>query len=108
MSLIEKLSALGNKPIEIKSLKNYRRIVAENLDVETAILFDKNLSFEIYKGLDAAVEYYDENSLKVRVFGKWHPVPRKMASITIFPWFCKRLEVTLFHHFLYFRSELRR
>lgn len=80
MSLIEQLSELGNKPIEIKNLKNYRKFVAENLDVEMASLFDKNLSCEIYKGLDAAVEYYEENSLQVRVFGKWHPVPRKMAS----------------------------
>lgn len=80
MSLIEQLSELGDKPIETKNLKSYRRIVAENLDVETAILFDKNLSYEIHKGLDAAVEYYEENSLKVKVFGKWHPVPRKMVS----------------------------
>ncbi|XP_037038085.1 DNA oxidative demethylase ALKBH2-like [Bradysia coprophila] len=80
MSVIEQLNEIGNKPIETKNLKNYRRIVAEHLDVETAILFDKRLSYEIYKGLDDAVEYYEENSLKVKVFGKWHPVPRKMAA----------------------------
>lgn len=79
MSTTNQLNELYNKLFETKDLNNYRRIVAENLDVEIATLFNKNLAYEIQKGLDDAVEYYDENSLKVKVFGKWHPVPRKMV-----------------------------
>lgn len=79
MSTTDQLNKLYNELFETKDLNNYRRVVAENLDVEIATLFNKNLAYEIQKGLDDAVEYYDENSLKVKVFGKWYPVPRKMV-----------------------------
>lgn len=80
MSLTDQLNELNNKLFETKELKSYRRFVAENLDVEIAMLFNGNLAYEIQRGLNDAVEYYEENSLKVKVFGKWHPVPRKMVS----------------------------
>ncbi len=89
MSLTDQLNDLNNKLIETKDLKNYRRVIAENLNVEIATLFDKSLAYEIQKGLDDVVEYYDENSLKVKVFGKWHPIPRKMVrSIFLIFLFC--------------------
>ena len=79
MDLSAKLKKLSEKLTERKDIEDYRHTIGENLDLEFGILFDEPLAHEIQDRLEEEVEYYDENSLKVRVFGKWHPIPRKMV-----------------------------
>jgi alpha-ketoglutarate-dependent dioxygenase alkB family protein 2 len=56
----------------------WRKITAENLNLEYAIMFTKNEAYKIFNYLENEIVY--EHNSKVQVFGKWHNVPRKQAS----------------------------
>ena len=57
---------------------NWRKITAENLNLDYAIMFTQQEAYRIYNHLENEIAY--ENESKVQVFGKWHNVPRKQAS----------------------------
>lgn len=56
----------------------WRRITAENLELQYSILFKAGDAYKMFKFLEKEIEYEKES--KVQVFGKWHQVPRKQAS----------------------------
>jgi alpha-ketoglutarate-dependent dioxygenase alkB family protein 2 len=57
---------------------NWRKITAENLNLDYAIMFTQNEAYKIFNHLENEIVY--ERDSKVQVFGKWHNVPRKQAS----------------------------
>ena len=56
----------------------WKKITAENLDLNYAVMFTPKESRMIFNHLEKDITY--ETDSKVQVFGKWHNVPRKQAS----------------------------
>lgn len=72
---------LDNLPdcnLEISSF-HFRSITAENLKLRYARIFSKATADFIFRKLEEEVEYFSGDLLKVRVFGKWHKIPRKQV-----------------------------
>jgi alpha-ketoglutarate-dependent dioxygenase alkB family protein 2 len=57
---------------------NWRKITAENLNLDYAMMFTQNEAYKIFNHLENEIVY--ERDSKVQVLGKWHNVPRKQAS----------------------------
>ncbi|KAJ8378262.1 hypothetical protein AAFF_G00244660 [Aldrovandia affinis] len=58
----------------------WRKIEAEGLDCDYALLFSKDEADRLFKQLEEEVEYFTEEKAQVRVFGKLHSIPRKQAT----------------------------
>ncbi|XP_025837342.1 DNA oxidative demethylase ALKBH2-like isoform X2 [Agrilus planipennis] len=73
--LINHFSNIKKEDIKWKNIK------AEGLDLEYATILKKNIAHELMKQLQNSVEYFkDENLTKVKVFGKWHQIPREQSA----------------------------
>lgn len=49
-------------------------------DIICIDLLSNDLANELFKQLKNSVEYYDGELTKVRVFGKWHQIPRQQSA----------------------------
>lgn len=58
---------------------NWRRITHENLILKYARIFSKSTADYIFQKLEEEVEYFSGDLLKVKVYGKWHDIPRKQV-----------------------------
>ncbi|XP_020863576.1 DNA oxidative demethylase ALKBH2 isoform X1 [Phascolarctos cinereus] len=58
----------------------WRKIQAENLDCDYTVLFSREEADELLQTLEREVEYFEGDLSRVRVFGKWHRIPRKQAT----------------------------
>lgn len=74
LDLTEALISLKNKKIEWQKTK------AEGLDIDYAVILPKYIADEIFQNLQENIEYYRGDLSKVKVFGKWHEVPRQMVA----------------------------
>ncbi|XP_068896845.1 DNA oxidative demethylase ALKBH2-like isoform X2 [Tenebrio molitor] len=57
-----------------------KKITAEHLDLDYVVLFSKDIASEILNQIENSVEYLEGDLSKVKVFGKWHPIPRQQAA----------------------------
>ncbi|RZC34506.1 alpha-ketoglutarate-dependent dioxygenase alkB -like 2-like, partial [Asbolus verrucosus] len=57
-----------------------KKTTAENLDLDYIVLLPKTLASELLKQLEDTVEYLDGDLSKVKVFGKWHQIPRQQVA----------------------------
>ncbi|KAL3270108.1 hypothetical protein HHI36_009166 [Cryptolaemus montrouzieri] len=57
-----------------------KKIIREGLNLDYMILLNRTLANELFNQLRASVEYYDGELTKVRVFGKWHKIPRQQCA----------------------------
>ncbi|EFA10619.1 DNA oxidative demethylase ALKBH2 isoform X2 [Tribolium castaneum] len=57
-----------------------KKITAENLSLDYFLLLSRNVASELMQQLEDSVEYLDGDLSKVRVFGKWHQIPRQQAA----------------------------
>ena len=60
---------------------NWRRITAENLELDYVRLFTKAEADDILHKLEETVVYNTGRLAKVQMFGKWIDIPRKQASV---------------------------
>ncbi|XP_067144289.1 DNA oxidative demethylase ALKBH2-like isoform X2 [Centruroides vittatus] len=65
--------------LEINSLK-WKKIENINLNLSYAILFTKKQADNIFSQLEKDIKYFSNDLLKVKVFGKWHEIPRKQVA----------------------------
>lgn len=70
--------------IQNRSLKispySWRLINTENLKLKYTKIFSKSTADNIFQKLEEQVEYFSGDLLKVKVYGKWHNIPRKQVS----------------------------
>lgn len=62
------------------SFLHFQSINAENLNLKYARIFSKVTSDFIFQKLEEEVEYFSGDLLKVKVYDKWHNIPRKQVS----------------------------
>ena len=60
---------------------NWRKITAENLELDYVRLFTKVEADNILHELEETVVYNTGRLAKVQLFGKWIDIPRKQASV---------------------------
>uniref|UniRef100_A0A3P8U6V0 DNA oxidative demethylase ALKBH2 n=1 Tax=Amphiprion percula TaxID=161767 RepID=A0A3P8U6V0_AMPPE len=58
----------------------WRKIEADRLDCDYALLFSKQEADQLFKQLEEEVVYSTGEAAKVQVFGKVHDIPRKQAT----------------------------
>lgn len=74
IDVAEALRDLARKTVD------WRKTAAEGLDVDYALLLSRSLADELMMRLEEAVEYYDGELSKVKVFDKWHNIPRQQVA----------------------------
>ncbi len=57
-----------------------RKISREGLDCDYGLLFDKIEADELFKQCEEQMDYFTGKESQVRVFGKWHDIPRKQVD----------------------------
>ncbi|XP_065155451.1 DNA oxidative demethylase ALKBH2-like isoform X2 [Atheta coriaria] len=74
------MSASLLQEIEKIDAIKWHTIDGEQLNLSYASLFHKDLADRIFTELETSTEYYDADMCKVRVFGKYHNIPRKQVA----------------------------
>ncbi|KAA0203924.1 hypothetical protein HAZT_HAZT003493 [Hyalella azteca] len=59
----------------------WQRITAEHLNLDYAVVFPKIIAAKIFDALEKELEYFTGDLARVKVFGKWHDIPRKQVPI---------------------------
>ena len=62
----------------------FKKIVAENLDLDYVKLFSKEESDALFRIYESELEYIPDEKAVVKVFGKLHKIPRKQVSSYIY------------------------
>lgn len=57
-----------------------KKILREGLDLDYIAFFGRRTADYIFQRLESEVEYFTGDLLKIRVYGKWHKIPRKQVS----------------------------
>lgn len=57
-----------------------KKILREGLDLDYIAFFGRRTANYIFQRLESEVEYFTGDLLKIRVYGKWHKIPRKQVS----------------------------
>nr|XP_045596158.1 DNA oxidative demethylase ALKBH2-like [Procambarus clarkii] len=58
----------------------WRKIVKNNLDIEYTLLLQSDVASSLLQVFEEELDYFTGDLAKVRIFGKWHDVPRKQAT----------------------------
>ncbi|CAL4059704.1 unnamed protein product, partial [Meganyctiphanes norvegica] len=58
----------------------WRKISSENLDLDYTILFPRHIADTLLKIFEDELQYFTGDLAKVKVFGKWHDLPRKQVT----------------------------
>ncbi|KRT81924.1 hypothetical protein AMK59_5310, partial [Oryctes borbonicus] len=74
IDLEEAMQEVARKKVE------WRKTDAEGLDVDYALLLPRSLADELMKQLQGTVQYYEGELAKVKVFDKWHNIPRQQVA----------------------------
>lgn len=65
----------------LKDKISWKKITAENLDADYASQFlPRNVADALFKLLQKDVEYFSGDLAQVRIFGKWHSIPRQQVA----------------------------
>ncbi|KAJ9597794.1 hypothetical protein L9F63_011402 [Diploptera punctata] len=69
---------------ELEAVKNrkvlWRKITAENLDVDYGLLLPRLLGSRLLDRLESELEYFTGDLAKIFVYGKWHPIHRQQVA----------------------------
>lgn len=57
-----------------------KKILRDGLDLDYIAFFGRRTADYIFQRLESEVEYFTGDLLKIRVYGKWHKIPRKQVS----------------------------
>lgn len=68
--------------VQSSSLK-WRKIKKTNLDLDYTVLFPRNTADTLVQVLENEVDYFTGTLAKIKVFGKWHDIPRKQVAIIL-------------------------
>ena len=63
---------------------DWTKLSAENLDCDYTVLFNKGEADELLRKCSELLEYNTGDLAKVKVFGKWHDIPRKQVCSRIY------------------------
>ncbi|KAF5291201.1 hypothetical protein FQA39_LY14443 [Lamprigera yunnana] len=74
MDLEGTLKELENTKVE------WRKFSGDGLDLDYSLFFQKTVADKIMAQLENDVEYYEGDLTKVKIFGKWHSIPRQQVS----------------------------
>jgi len=66
---------LSNITPELK----WRKLTAENLNCDYVMLYTKHEADQLFQECSDILEYNTGHLAKVKVFGKWHDIPRKQV-----------------------------
>ncbi|XP_049858264.1 uncharacterized protein LOC126347709 isoform X2 [Schistocerca gregaria] len=58
---------------------SWRKVTAEGLDVDYTRLLTPALADAVLHELEAGLTYFTGDLARVRVFGRWHPIPRQQV-----------------------------
>ncbi|XP_077282959.1 DNA oxidative demethylase ALKBH2-like [Arctopsyche grandis] len=58
----------------------WRKITAEGLNLDYTILLPKVCADQVLRQLEETLEYFTGDLAKVKVFGRWHPIPRQQVA----------------------------
>ncbi|VDI81515.1 alpha-ketoglutarate-dependent dioxygenase alkB homolog 2 [Mytilus galloprovincialis] len=75
----ERESEDKNKLAKLNKLK-WRKLSGENLDCDYIVLYSKEEADELLIKCAELLEYNTGQLAKVKVFGKWHDIPRKQVA----------------------------
>ena len=70
----------NDKEAKTSYLKNYHKIIKENLELDYFILYNNTKANKIFNELEKNVTYYTGDLARVKVYGKWHKIPRKQVA----------------------------
>ncbi|GJQ84063.1 putative THO complex [Trypoxylus dichotomus] len=74
IDLAEAMQEVTHKKVE------WRKTAEEGLDVDYALLLPRSLADELMKQLQETVQYFEGELSKIKVFDKWHNIPRQQAA----------------------------
>lgn len=57
----------------------WRKIKKNNLDLDYTILFPREVADALVQVLENEIDYFTGALAKIKVFGKWHDIPRKQV-----------------------------
>ncbi|XP_015920556.1 DNA oxidative demethylase ALKBH2 [Parasteatoda tepidariorum] len=66
--------------IQHETSLTWKVITKENLNLRYARMFSKSMADYIFYRLETEIEYFSGDLSRVKVFGKWHDIPRKQVS----------------------------
>nr|XP_022916098.1 DNA oxidative demethylase ALKBH2-like [Onthophagus taurus] len=70
--------------LELKKLSQqkvtWKKYSAEGLDLDYSLIFNKQLASDIFLKLEDSIQYYTGDLTKVKVFGKYHNIPRQQVA----------------------------
>lgn len=76
--------------VEPSSLK-WRKIIKSNLNLDYTQLFPHKVADTLMHVFENEIEYFTGTLAKVKVFGKWHDIPRKQVRIILNMQFVKHM-----------------
>ncbi|KAL1490971.1 hypothetical protein ABEB36_011638 [Hypothenemus hampei] len=66
--------------VKNKNKIKWKKIQQENLSLDYVILFSSSLGKILFDELERLVEYYSGELTKVKIFGKYHQIPREQVA----------------------------
>ena len=69
-----------NTQIHTQAAPQWKKIQAENLDLDYCILLSKEESGKLFQKCEEELEYNTGRIAQVQLFGKWIDIPRKQVS----------------------------
>ncbi|XP_066253048.1 DNA oxidative demethylase ALKBH2-like [Euwallacea similis] len=58
----------------------WKELTAENLNITYSILLSQSLANTLMEELEKYIHYYSGDLTKVKIFGKWHQIPRQQVA----------------------------
>lgn len=68
------------KSVKVKQDLEWRKMKAENLDCDYVMLYSKDEADKLLSECSDQLQYNTGALAKVKIFGKWHDIPRKQAA----------------------------
>ncbi|CAG0893955.1 unnamed protein product [Darwinula stevensoni] len=73
-SMVEALRRLNGQDI------HWQLKEADNLSLSYAVVLGKQEADFLFASLESSTQYYSGELTQIRVYGKWHPIPRKQVA----------------------------
>lgn len=67
-------------PGKIPHIPEKKKIHGENLDCDYMRLYSKNQADDLFQRCEESLEYFTGDLARIKVYGKWHDIPRKQVS----------------------------
>ncbi|XP_066146927.1 DNA oxidative demethylase ALKBH2-like [Euwallacea fornicatus] len=74
--LHRQLASISSTKKELK----WKELTAENLNITYSTLLSQSLANTLMEELEKTIHYYTGDLTKVKIFGKWHQIPRQQVA----------------------------